>query len=227
MTDVPPPPPPGGTPPPPPPGGMPPPPPPGVQPPGGYAAPPPGYGQAPPPPGYGQPPYGQPMGAPTPAWSGPPLADYGQRVIAYLIDAVVPFAIAILALIVGQIFGVVSNALGALIAFLGYLAAFAYSIWNMAYLQGTTGQSLGKRQQGISLVGEATIQPIGIGMVIVRYLVYSVLGTFTCGIYALLDILFPLWDAKRQRLTDKILKNAVIKSTAAPLDINSFNPFKK
>jgi uncharacterized RDD family membrane protein YckC len=189
-------------------------PPPPPPPPGG------GYGQAP----YGQSPY--PGGA-APGWSGPPLADYGQRVIAYLIDAVVPFIIMIAALIVGRIFGIVSGALGFLIAMLGYLAALAYGIWNWVVLQGTTGQSLGKRQQGISLVTEANLQPLGVGMVIVRYLVAGALGSVTCGLYGLLDILFPLWDPKRQRLTDKILKNAVIKSQAGTLDVNSFNPFKK
>src|SRR4051812_1376648 len=203
------------------------PPPPGGQvppPPGGYEA----GGTPPPPPGYSQPAYGQPgPGSETPGWSGPPLADYGQRVIAYLIDIAVPFVAWIAIFIVGLIIGAVVRPLGLLIDFVGYLAVIVYSFWNWAYLQGTTGQSLGKRQQGISLVKEDTLQPLGFGMTVVRYLVAGALSSVTCGIYGLLDILFPLWDAKRQRITDKILKNAVIKSQPGTLDVNSFNPFAK
>jgi len=146
--------------------------------------------------------------------------------VAYLIDAVVPVIIVLAAFIVGAILGIVSSALLVLFVLLGSLAAIAYSIWNMGYLQGTTGQSIGKRQQGISLVTEATFQPPGFGMTVVRYVIVYALGSL-CGIYTLLDILFPLWDSKRQRITDKMLKFGVVKSTAAPLDINSFNPFMK
>src|SRR3954447_7175864 len=113
------------------------PPPPGGQvppPPGGYEA----GGTPPPPPGYSQPAYGQPApGSATPGWSGSPLADYGQRVIAYLIDIAVPFVAWIAIFIVGLIIGAVVRPLGLLIDFVGYLAVIVYSFWNWAYLQGT------------------------------------------------------------------------------------------
>src|SRR3954449_7858948 len=166
------------------------PPPPGGQvppPPGGYEA----GGTPPPPPGYSQPAYGQPApGSATPGWSGPPLADYGQRVIAYLIDIAIPFVASIVIFIVAAIFGKIIGILGFLVYFFGDIAVLVYAFWNWAYLQGTTGQSLGKRQQGISLVKEDTLQPIGFGMTLVRYLVAGALSGITCGIYGLLDILF-------------------------------------
>jgi len=158
---------------------------------------------------------------------GLPLADYGQRAIAFLIDWAVAVALLIAVFIVGLILGAISSALGLLVDFVGYLAVMAYYFWNLGYLQGTTGQSLGKRQQGISLVKEETQQPVGFGMAIVRYLLAGALGSVTCGIYYVLDLLFPLWDPKRQRITDKILKNGVVKTQAGTLDINSFNPFNK
>ncbi|MDQ1395054.1 MAG: hypothetical protein QOG64_313 [Acidimicrobiaceae bacterium] len=158
-------------------------------------------------------------------WSGPPLAEYGQRVVAYLIDLETGFVPIIAVLIVSRIIGIVIGVLGLLILLLGYLAVLAYQVWNIGYLQGTTGQSLGKRAQGISLVKEETMQPVGFGMSVVRYILAGAIGSVTCGIYGLLDILWPLWDPKRQRLTDKILKMAVIKSNAGALDVNSFNPF--
>ena len=196
-----------------------------TQPPGDVPPPPPPPG-SPPPPGYSQPGYGQPSGySPTPEWTGPPLADYGQRVIAYLIDWAISVVLIIVVVILSAILGAISDALGLLVVVVGYLGVFAYQIWNLAYLQGTNGQTLGKMAQGISLVKEETLQPIGIGMVIVRYLVAGALAGVTCGIYGLLDILWPLWDPKRQRLTDKILKNVVIKSQARALNVQSFNPF--
>ena len=180
----------------------------------------------PPPGGYGQAPYGAP-GGPQPIWSGPPLADYGQRVIAVLIDSAIVVVLDIAVFIVSRIFGVVSGALGFLVWFLGSLAILAYWFWNAGYLQGTTGQTLGKRQQGISLVSEATGQPVGTGMAVVRYIVGGFLAVITCSLYGIVDVLFPLWDPKRQRLTDKMFKFVVIKSQPGTLDVNSFNPFQK
>jgi len=225
MSDVP-----GPPPPPPPPGGgqQPPPPPPAPGGPQLYQPPPPSYGT--PPPVGGAAPPAQPGSyapqAPT-AWTGLPLADYGQRVIAYLIDIGIAIVAAIVIVIVAAILGAVSSALGTLVGLLGYLAVLVYAFWNIAYLQGTTGQSIGKRQQGISLVKEETQQPVGFGMAFIRYLLAGALSSVTCGIYGLLDILFPLWDAKRQRITDKILKMGVVKTAPGTLDFNSLNPFNK
>jgi uncharacterized RDD family membrane protein YckC len=36
------------------------------------------------------------------------------------------------------------------------------------------------------------------------------LGSFTCGIGLLIDLLFPLWDPKRQTLHDKAANSVVI-----------------
>ena len=222
----PPPPPPGGgySPPPPPGGGYQPPPPP---PPGGGYPPPPGGGYPPPPGGaYQYPPgvAGYPQAAA--AWQGPPLAEYGQRVVAWLIDVGLYIGVGIAIFIVSLILGAISSPLGAIVRYLADLVLFAWGIWNIAYLQGTTGQSIGKRTQGIQLVREDTFQPVGFGMAFVRYLLASVLALITCGVYGILDLLWPLWDPKNQRLTDKILKNAVIQGQKQPFDIKMVNPFQ-
>jgi hypothetical protein len=62
-------------------------------------------------------------------------------------------------------------------------------------------------------------------MALVRYLVAGAISGVTCGIYGLLDLLWPLWDVRRQRLTDKILKNAVIQGEKRPIDAKTFMPF--
>lgn len=228
MTDIPPsgsyPPPPGDYPPPgnyppPPPGGYPPagnypPPPPGnypPPPPGNYPPPPPGN-YPPPAPGYGS--YGSPAG--TPVGQLPPEAytSWLTRVGAYFIDFI---PILVLYGIPAMIAGTTANkecvttsagfactvtpsSAGAALMFVGWLAALGFGIWNFGYRQGTTGSSIGKSAMKFKVVSEATGQPIGFGMSIVRQLAHIV-DSLILGI----GYLFPLWDAKRQTLADKIM----------------------
>jgi uncharacterized RDD family membrane protein YckC len=80
------------------------------------------------------------------------------------------------------------------------LVSFAFAIWNYGYRQGTTGSSIGKSIMKFKVVSEKTGQPIGFGLSIVRQLAHIV-DTIICYI----GYLFPLWDAKRQTLADKIM----------------------
>jgi uncharacterized RDD family membrane protein YckC len=170
-----------------------------------YGTPPPDYGSTPQgygaaPQGYGTPPaYGAPQGygAPSPFGQpgGPQLATWPLRVQSALVDYVGP---AILADLV-QIF--VNRALGTLLA----LAAFGWALYN-AYLQGTTGQSYGKKYAGTRLLREQDGQVIGGGLSIGRYFLHIL-----DGISCLIGYLWPLWDSKRQTFADKIVKSVVIK----------------
>jgi uncharacterized RDD family membrane protein YckC len=86
-----------------------------------------------------------------------------------------------------------------------WLAAIAFVVWNYGYKQGTTGSSIGKGVMKFKVVGEATGQPIGFGMSIVRQLAH-VVDSAICSI----GYLFPLWDPKRQTLADKIMKTVCL-----------------
>lgn len=137
---------------------------------------------------------------------GPP-AEWAKRVVAYLIDAA-PLVVLFFG---GPIlFTPLPGFLGFLVSVAIIGVAIAYGIMNLIIAQGRSGQTFGKKQQGLRLVSQATNLPLGPGMVLVRYLVGGVLSSFTCGIYGLLDLLWPLWDADKARLTDKILKNKVV-----------------
>ena len=57
----------------------------------------------------------------------------------------------------------------------------------------------------IQVLSEATGQPIGFGMSIVRQLAH-----FVDGLLFYIGYLFPLWDAKRQTLADKIMSTVVL-----------------
>lgn len=209
---------------PPPPGSYPSPPPPG-----GYG-PPRGYGQPAgyPPPGYGYPPaggqaYGAPgYGYPPPGggYGGPPYAGFGARLGAFLLDgliAVIPFGIGFVALIAGSRTTVCSNEFGlqascskssgwsVAVFSLLTLATFVFGIWNLVFRQGRTGQSIGKKALGISVVDKTTGTPIGAGRAFVRYLM-SIVSALACD----LGYLWMLWDPEKQTWHDKGANSYVI-----------------
>lgn len=222
-------------PPPPPPGGgygsYPPPPPPPPPPSGGSyppPPPPPGGGSYPPPPppqsaGFAPPPPG--------AGALPPEAytPWVTRFLAWLIDGLPPAIISIIG--VSYFFMNASQVVtecitddseyqlgefcatgnqgwtwtGLIVLMLTSLLAFAFTIWNYGYKQGTTGSSIGKGIMKFKVVGEATGQPIGFLMSVVRQFAHAIDGAI-----CYIGYLFPLWDPKRQTIADKLLKTVCL-----------------
>jgi uncharacterized RDD family membrane protein YckC len=168
-----------------------------------YPPPPPGYG--PPPTGYGPPAAGG-YGAAEPAgyYMGHKLANWPQRVGAFLIDylvIVVPIGIAIaLASPSGN-----DSGAGALIAGVLYLVGIALWIYNRWILAGRTGQSWGKQALGLKLLRMDNGQPIGGGMAFVRDITHT-LDALPCYI----GYFWPIWDNRRQTFADKIISTVVI-----------------
>jgi uncharacterized RDD family membrane protein YckC len=215
---------------------QPPPPPGGYQPPpreGGYPPPPPPSGYPPPPQqgGYPPPPAGTPGYPPAPAGALPKEAytPWFTRVLGYVID-VVPAAV-VIGIGAGIAFGTADNqctsgggydyyctssmtAFGMIVYILAYALVFAYWIWNWGYRQGTTGQSIGKSVMKFKVISEKTGQPIGFGLSIVRQIAH-VVDSLVCYI----GWLFPLWDAKRQTLADKIMSTICL-----PAEQPTLNP---
>jgi uncharacterized RDD family membrane protein YckC len=85
------------------------------------------------------------------------------------------------------------------------LLALVYVLWNYGYRQGTTGSSVGKSVLKFKVVGEKTGQPIGFGLSVLRQIAHLV-DAAICYI----GFLFPLWDAKRQTLADKIMSTVCL-----------------
>jgi hypothetical protein len=215
MTDQPPPPPGNYPPPPPPPGGYPPPPPPHG---GGYPPPPPPPGG-----GYQAPPQAATGYPPAPAAPGPALPQeaytpWFTRVLAWIIDFI---PVLILEGIgyglllgtretacvtdtseydLGEFCATGASTLGQASFVITWVLSIAYIIWNYGYRQGTTGSSIGKSIMKFKVVSEKTGQPIGFGMSIVRQLAHIIDGAI-----CYIGYLFPLWDAKRQTIADKIM----------------------
>ncbi len=134
------------------------------------------------------------------------LADPVKRLVAAVIDAAIPIGIVIVAFVLGGILANANGALGLLIILVGYLGALGFSIYNMIVNQGKTGQTIGKKMQGIRVVGQETGQPIGVGMAFVRYLIHS----FVDGICLAGYIYGFFINPKRQTVGDIVAKSYVV-----------------
>ena len=132
----------------------------------------------------------------------PPLAEFGPRVIAFLIDWVGAYLLMfVLFAIVGGVLGAVSDALGALVGLLAFAVYLGFWFWQV-YQEGTTGQTIGKKLQSIKLVGlENGGEPVGFAMAFVRNFVNGI-----CGLFWLL----PFVDAQKQTVGDKVSKTVVV-----------------
>ncbi|KOU14526.1 MULTISPECIES: RDD family protein [unclassified Streptomyces] len=179
-----------------------------------------GYPQQPPQgaaPQYGYPqqappPYGAypPPGMPAPGMPGsgmPPLAHWGLRVGAYLLDLLIiagpMYALVGLAAALGG--NESGQAIAGIFSILGFLYLIGMAFYQL-YREGSTGQSFGKKIVGISLHREADGATIGFGMAFVRKLAH-----FLDGIACYIGYLWPLWDEKKQTFADKVCSTVVIK----------------
>lgn len=123
-----------------------------------------------------------------------------KRVISFVLDelVIVPFsAVGYVLIAQGTVgwmtFGITIIAYGMAIGF-----------YNRCIRMGVTGQSWGKMVTNTRLVSERTGEPLGVGYTIVREMCHSVDFILVIG------SLFPLVDAKRQSLGDKIARSVVV-----------------
>lgn len=171
------------------------------------------YGQHPA--GYGAPYQPAPQPYPGAAYPALPvagqLATWGTRALGGLIDYVAP------ALVFGLMAspfapgvnpstGAISGGNQALYYLLNNVLPIAFWVYNSGWKQGTTGRTFGKQVAKTRLISEATGQPIGFGLAVVRHLCHLV-DSLIC----LVGWLFPLWDPKRQTIADKIMKTVVVR----------------
>jgi uncharacterized RDD family membrane protein YckC len=187
--------------------------------------------------GWNQPTYqGLPVGPSTP--DGQPLAGYGRRVGAYLIDGLIQLVLVMVLAgwlyvrALGSHFDEFSRALesggslpsfsvadvnwGALVAFVVVAAAiqFGYQVFFLS----RTGATPGKQAVGISVRLRERPGVPSVGTAARRAALQVVLGLFgfapgisyVTGLAAVLDLLWPAWDDKRQALHDKLAATNVV-----------------
>ncbi len=86
-----------------------------------------------------------------------------------------------------------------LIGMLGYLIAFGIWCFNAIYLQGTTGQTLGKRMCGIMVLQE-TGEVLGFGRIILREIFKGTISGWVCA----LGFIWQAFDNEGQAWHDKV-----------------------
>jgi uncharacterized RDD family membrane protein YckC len=169
----------------------------------------PGYGQQqPPPPPYGAGPpasYAQPYSGEAPGFfMGRALANWPQRVGAYLIDGLIAGIPLFLAgFLYNPAPGETPSGTSTLVVFLLYAVFLAVYIYNRCILMGRTGQSWGKQVLNIRLLRMQDGQPVGGGIAFVRDLCH-ILDGLPC-ILLPIGFLWPIWDSRRQTFADKIV----------------------
>jgi uncharacterized RDD family membrane protein YckC len=129
------------------------------------------------------------------------LAEWPQRALGWLIDFV-------FFLVPGIVLWVLSIAADTILfELVGWLYSLALGIY-FAYQLGTSGATPGMRVAGVKCV-KTDGQVLGFGMGVVRAICHAVAWA-VCFIPFVVDMLFPLWDAQKQTLADKIMKSYVI-----------------
>lgn len=129
--------------------------------------------------------------APSQPAGSAPLADWGTRALGFVID--------ILPIIILNLLTFWSDFL----SYLGGIAGIAYTAY-LGYLDGVTGQTPGKAVMGTRLVneqGELIQAGAGVGRKFVH-----ILDSIVC----FLGWFFPLIDAKRQTIADKLMQTYVV-----------------
>ncbi len=145
-------------------------------------------------------------------------ASWVLRVVSLLVDMVVPLIILLVGAILswpeyetvaretaGFSYSVAGQSGFGPLFYVGELLALAFYLWNKGYREGKTGKSIGKQLTGYTTVKEATCEPLGVGMGILRALLLLV-DFLICYI----GVLWPLWDAKRQCLVSDKATGAVV-----------------
>lgn len=186
---------------------MPPPPPPDAPrpppPPGGA-----GWGAPPPPPppggtGWGPPPAAGQWQGPPPGATGPsgPRAEFGTRLVAWLIDVVL---VGIVNLVLRVVAG---SAVGAL---LDFIVSIAYAVY---FIQSPSGQTIGMHVMNIRAVDAQTGGRVEVGKAVIRWLV-GVVSAFVCFV----GYLWMLWDPEKQTWQDKVAGTYVVPTAYAPVE---------
>jgi len=154
-----------------------------------------------------------------------PYATWGIRVGGYLIDAVIFLVVLIVLLVLLRHTSALEVHLMArrgagrrrhISALPFVITAVLYVVYGTVLCGSARGQTVGMRAVGVRAVREGSFEVLGYGRAMARAVVEGVLRLIELffvllGVIWLLDMLFPLWDPKRQTLHDKIAGSVVLR----------------
>lgn len=152
---------------------------------------------------------------------GTHYASYGRRVAAFFVDSLLvwvpPFLLGGVG--IAFLFSEMARPIGIVLIVIALFWLPVTSIWNYIIRQGKTGQTFGKARIGIRLIRIETGQPIGAGYAFLRWFLAALLGSITGSIFTIIDLIFPAFDDKKQRVLDKMLGTVVVDNNAKPSSI--------
>jgi uncharacterized RDD family membrane protein YckC len=156
------------------------------------------------------PPISEPYGASGPGQGQGALAGRWQRLFAAIIDGIIVGVIGwlIAAPMLGADAMTNNGNLGDRFGASAILAVIG--ILYFGFQHGRWGQSIGKRALGMRVVRAADGGPIGYGAAFGRVAFTYILGLITFNVGALVDVVFVLWDQRKQALHDKVVKTVVV-----------------
>lgn len=138
----------------------------------------------------------------TPAPITPNYASWGSRVWAATLDSLFNF----LLLIPVSLLSLVAQQ-GDFANYVGFIVSLVYFTLGHG---GSSGQTWGKKLAGIRVIRE-TGEPLGYTRAFLRWA--TAIGlTIALLIPNLIDVLWPLWDPKKQALRDKVAGSIVIRA---------------
>jgi uncharacterized RDD family membrane protein YckC len=157
---------------------------------------------------------------------GVPYAGWGTRLGGYLIDVVIFIPVLVVLYIAFRHTHALdvhlmtrrngSNTRRSISLLSPLITGVAFIVYATVLCGGARGQTVGMMAVGVRVVRAEGHDVLGYGRALWRAFVEQflrILGTvtFILGIVWLLDMLFPLWDKKRQTLHDKLAKTVVIR----------------
>jgi len=142
----------------------------------------------------------EPLAGPAP---GVAFADHGERLVAYIIDVVITFAIIIVLAIVGGLLA----ATVPLLSIIPFLAIIVIPLVYFPYYWAKTGQTPGMKQQGIRVVRDRDGGPITTGTAILR-----LIGYWVSGLVFYIGYIWIFIDKRRRGWHDLIAGTVVVKA---------------
>jgi uncharacterized RDD family membrane protein YckC len=145
-------------------------------------------------------------GYPPAAYAGAPAYGYGQQMPAVLQNAeLASWGIRVGASLLDALFAIFT-------LFIGYIV----NIFLMGREGEKNGMTLGKQLCNIRVVKEdgapVTAGYAALREIVIRWLLFGIVGGFFLSIPTLLDVLWPLWDDKNQALHDKVASSYVVRA---------------
>ena len=146
--------------------------------------------------------------------TSPPYAGWGRRAGAWVVDVLLLFGVFVIVPSIVIVAAVPDPDAQEGVAYLLYVPlAFLWPLYFALCHSRPRGQTLGKRLADIAVRDEKTGGRLPLGRALGRAYFMLMLWSFLF-IPFVVDVLWPLWDERRQALHDKVVRTIVIRTVS-------------